>query len=505
MISFRKSLILVHRYLGIILSLFFVMWFATGIGMIYSRGMPRLTPEVRLARLSPVDFASVRLSAAEAAERASLEQPGRVVLMMLQGRPAYRFGSDTVFADNGEVFAGLDLEQSKALAGQFAGVSVDHVQLAAEIDRPDQWTLTLGRQLPLYKMAIDDAARTELYVSPGQGEVVQLTTRGSRALAWVSTIPHFFYFAPLRLKNELWVQSITWVAGLSCILALVGIVIGIMSFKRSRIPYSGLMRWHYVTGLIFGVLTLTFAFSGLLSMEPWDWTERDVVGRGLRQALTGGALDLTTFPAADAASWSRAIGDRRIKEVEFVRIMDEPHYILRDGDDRLPETGWPDGGHQPYFVSRDPDRNRLVVSAKSFEPRADGFGADSIVSRLKAVNPDTPVLETTLLSKYDSYYYSRDGQAPLPVLRVKFGDEDQTWLYVDPEVAQIVGQVHWLNRIERWLYNGFHTLDFSFWYYNRPLWDGGVILLSLGGLAVSTIGLVMGIKRVRRSVRASVT
>jgi hypothetical protein len=125
--------------------------------------------------------------------------------------------------------------------------------------------------------------------------------------------------------------------------------------------------------------------------------------------------------------------------------------------------------------------------------RERGFDAESIVSRLKAVNPDTPVLETALLSEYDSYYYSRDGQSPLPVLRVK------SWVYVDPGVAQIVGHVQWLNRVERWLYNGFHSLDFSFWYYKRPLWDAGVILLSLGGMLVSFIGLVMGIKRVRRS------
>jgi hypothetical protein len=501
MISFRKSLVLLHRYLGIILSLFFVMWFATGIGMIYSRGMPRLTPEVRLARLSPVDFERVRLTPLEAAERAGLEQPRGAVLLTLLDRPAYRFGnSDTVFADTGEVFGELDLAQAKTLASRFIDVTEDKIQRVEEITEPDQWTLTQGRQLPLYKVIFDDAAHTELYVSPRLGEAVQLTTRGSRALAWVSTIPHFFYFAPLRMKNQLWVQSLTWIAGLGCILALAGIVIGVMHFKRNRLPYSGLMRWHYVTGLVFGVLTLTWVFSGLLSMEPWAWTERDELGRGLRQALTGGPVDLAGFPATDAASWSRVLGDRKVKEVEFVRIMDEPYYVLRGGGQRPAETGWPDGGHQPYFVSRDPDRERFVVSAKSFEAR-DGFAAESIVSRLQAVKPDAPVLETKLLSEYDSYYYSRDGQAPLPVLRVKFGDHDKTWLYVDPEVAQIVGQVHWLNRIERWLYNGFHSLDFSFWYYNRPLWDAVVILLSLGGMAVSGIGLVMGIKRVRRAVR----
>src|SRR5688572_9856683 len=90
---FRKALILSHRYLGIVLSVMFVMWFVTGIGMIYSRGMPRLTPQVRLSRLSPLDLAEVKLSPSEAATRAGLEEPaGQVTLLSVLDRPAYRFG-----------------------------------------------------------------------------------------------------------------------------------------------------------------------------------------------------------------------------------------------------------------------------------------------------------------------------------------------------------------------------------------------------------------------------
>ena len=90
------------------------------------------------------------------------------------------------------------------------------------------------------------------------------------------------------------------------------------------------------------------------------------------------------------------------------------------------------------------------------------------------------------------------------MLRVKFGDPARTWVYIDPEVNQIVGQVQRNNRIERWLYNGLHSLDFSFWYYKRPLWDIGVILLSLGGAALSGIGVMMGFRRIVRAAKRSV-
>src|SRR4029450_396493 len=88
----RKWLILSHRYLGITLCLLLVMWFGSGIVMIYAGGMPSPPPEARRAPLPALDFGRVTLSAAEAAARASLDAPESATLLSVQGRPAYRFG-----------------------------------------------------------------------------------------------------------------------------------------------------------------------------------------------------------------------------------------------------------------------------------------------------------------------------------------------------------------------------------------------------------------------------
>src|SRR5688500_4111960 len=96
-------MILIHRWLGIGLSLLFVVWFISGIAMIYARGMPSLTPGLRLERLAPLDLSAIRLTPHEAAQRAEIDgSPGRAVLLMAMGRPAYRFGGVTIFADSGE-------------------------------------------------------------------------------------------------------------------------------------------------------------------------------------------------------------------------------------------------------------------------------------------------------------------------------------------------------------------------------------------------------------------
>jgi hypothetical protein len=507
----RRCVILTHRYLGLALSLLFVVWFASGITMMYAGGMPRLTAEVRLRQLPALDLTRVHLTPLQAATAAGLDDPGRVVLFNVMERPAYRFdgGSSTVFADTGEVLDEVSEEQAATIASRFAGVPADHVVAEGALTRPDQWTLQQARQLPLYKFSVDDAEGTELYVSASLGEVTLATTSRTRLLAWLGTIPHWFYFTALRINQPLWYRIVVWTSGLGCVLAVLGLILGVTQFRRTRpfrlsasIPYSGWLRWHYITGVIFGVFTLTWVFSGLLSMEPFAWTN----ATGLevsRDTFAGGPLDLARFGAMDPAAWDRLLDDgRAIKEVEFARIQGEPYYVVRHTSD-VQTSMRPERLHQPYPVTGRAEGDRLLVAADTLKVRREPFSVESLVARLKAAVPGVPIVEQQVLSDYDSYYYSRGRQTPLPVLRVKFADPAKTWVYIDPETSQVLAEIHRLNRLERWLYNGLHSLDFSFWYNRRPLWDIGVLTLMFGGLASSFAGLYLGIRRVRRQVKLS--
>ena len=501
-----KWLILSHRYLGIALGAVFMMWFASGLVMIWAGGMPQLDPDVRLERLAPLDPAAIRLSPAEAAQRAGLADVERASLITVLGRPAYRFGrATTVFADTGDLLQPIDPAQAQAVAARFLGRPTADVTFVDTVRTPDQWTLTMSRSLPLLKFETADA--TQVYVSPRTADVVLSTTRQDRLLAWVGVIPHFLYFAPLRLNQPLWYSVVVWLAEIGVVMAVLGLAVGVVRFRRTRpfslmqsFPYTGWMRWHAVLGAVFGVFTLTWVFSGLVSMEPWAWTN----ARGLeleREVLSGGMPDLTRFPMADPGTWSTVAGDRAIKEVEFTAIQDEPYYVVRLGHqaravrrERL---------HQPYLIAGRAEGNRVLVSPATMTVRREAFSTASIVTRLREAVPEAGIAEQTMLTEYDSYYYSRRGLTPLPVLRVKFDDPMQTWVYVDPEMSQILAQVHRLNRVERWLYTGLHSLDFAFWYRSR-LWNVGIIVLCLGGLVASTIGTVMGFGRVVRGVRTAV-
>lgn len=242
----RTLLIFSHRYLGIAISLMCVIWFASGIVMMYAGGMPRVTEQLRLERLAPLDLSQVRLTAAEAAQR--LEGEGSEVrpeLLTVMQRPAYRFqgrNGQTVFADNGEILQEVDTETARVIASRFLNVPADRVHFERTLDEPDQWTLN-NRGDTLHKFRVDDEAGTEIYISPGTADVAQMTTSSKRALAWIGTITQFRRTRPFQ-----WSQAI---------------------------PYRGWMRWHYILGAGFGVIVLTWAFSGLMSMEPWDWTNAE--------------------------------------------------------------------------------------------------------------------------------------------------------------------------------------------------------------------------------------
>jgi len=517
MAQLRKWLILSHRYLGIALGLLIVVWFASGIGMIYARGMPSLTDELRLERLEPLDLQSVRVTPLEAAERAGLgESPGRVTLLMVMDRPAYRLGGRrpaTVFADTGEMMQEVGPVPAREVAARFMDLPSERVRYETLLTRSDQWTISQREQLPFHKLRIDDEQGTRLYVSPESGEVVLLTTRASRALAWVSAIPHWLYFTPLRVRQNLWTNTVIWAAGLGCVLAILGITLGILQFKFSRpfrlsrigsyIPYAGWMRWHYISGLVFGVLALTWVFSGLLSMEPFGWASGEGLSTGeLQQALVGGPLEVSGFPEIDAEAWGTLLPGRSIKEITYRRILGESYFMVRSTPAE-PAGATTSDQVAGRDTTRPRDPGRVLIAAETLEVREEPFPVDSLMDRVRQTYPDVPILEAGLLEEYDFYHYSRDQQAPLPILRLKFDDPDQTWLYIDPGSGQLSTSATRLDRVERWIYHGFHSLDFGFWYYNRPVWEIGVIVLSLGGLATSSLGLYVGIRRLWRARKSA--
>jgi hypothetical protein len=489
----KQTLIFVHRWLGVVLCLLFLLWFPSGFVMMYW-DYPSVKPADRLAHLAALNPATIRFSPAEAAAKAEIEAPGAVRLTTFAGRPIYRFGgrgdSAVVFADTGEEQIEITQNDVATIAQMWSGQSVKAARVEA-IEQSDQWTLqNRVRDLqPLWKFSWPDGQ--QLYVSEATGDVIQYTTRGSRIGAYFGAIPHWLYFTPLRRNGPAWSKVVIWSSGIATFAAILGVVIGVWMYSPSKryryagaptsIPYSGWKRWHMIIGLVVGVGAATWAFSGLLSMEPFP--EGDDRGarrnqQAIAQALRGRA-QLEKFAAKDPRAALAQLAGLSVKDLELTSIAGDPAYFatISPGDTRIvpvdPARGEP---------TRELDSGRVA----------------GIVARVTGPLGGATV---DVISQYDRYYLDRHREAPLPVVRVQLNDAGGSRYYVDPKSARIVGGYSSSGFLDRWLYHGLHSMNFPWLYNYRPAWDILVIGFMLGGSALSVTSLVLAWQVLGRKLR----
>ena len=477
-----KSAVYTHRWLGIVLGVLFVVWFASGIVMMYAR-MPELDPRERLAKLAPIDPQLIQVAPP------SGEGVSRLSIAMLDGRPVYRVQQGrqqrTVFADTGEAPGKITEARAVEIAGNFAPEHRSTLRYDGYLSDSDQWTFGVRGLMPMHRVALGDEAGTEVYVSEQTSEVVQVTTASGRLWGWLGAVLHWVYFTSFRLNSKLWNEFIVWTSLVGTIMSIIGLGWGLWRFSPSmryrlrrapqRSPYSGWMKWHHIAGLLFGLTTITWVFSGLLSMDPWDWHPGTAPTRDQRNAATNGSIHFDQLTPAQLSSAITAFGEHRPKEVEVIRFR---------GVNYLRAERW------------------LMAIDRSDAPLIAEFDHKAIEEVAHAAMPGIAIEDESWLDQYDPYYYDRDGRLSLPVLRVRYLDPQRTWLYLDPKRGAIVRKEERLTRLNRWLYHGLHSLDFPFLYYRRPLWDVVVIVLSIGGIVLSVTTALASWRRLRRHARA---
>jgi hypothetical protein len=373
----------------------------------------------------------------------------------------------TIFADTGQRLERLTVNEAIAIASAFTEIPPAAIRDNGMLMQPDQWTLGQRGAMPLHKLVASDGRGTVIYVSEPLGEVVVTTTSASRRLAWISAIPHWLYFAALRRHDRLWTSVVLCLSGVGCVAVLLGLLLAVVQY---RVRYAGFMKWHYRLGIAFGTISLTWIFSGFLSMQPGNWASSDAVAPAVAEALSGGPIDLSQFPPLAAEAW--AATGQWVRELELARVHDNAVYIAR-GDNRS-----------------------AVIAATPPYASLGSVPVDAVLLRLKAVSDVPEVRDSTLLSAYDAYYYDRDRMLALPVLRLKFADSARTWVYINLQRSRVVAAFSSRARVERWLYHGLHSFDFPFLYDQRPLWDAVVIALCAGGAALSATAIAIAFKRV---------
>ena len=513
----RKYAMLIHRWMGVAFCVLFLVWFVSGIVMMYW-GYPDISTAERLARSEALDASRIQMiqiSPEEAYRRLKLSgAPDRVRINLLDGRPVYRFHYEAdqfvAYADTGEPVYEVQAEQALRIAAAWTGQPASAAERQGLLDEADQWTLSGFAALrPLFQYAWPDGE--VVYVSQVTGEVVQHTTRESRIWAYLGAIPHWLYFTPLRRNQPLWYDIVVWSSGIGTIMSIFGIVIGIWLYSpsrrrfrfrkrkegeqdtsgklwravvspqgRSSIPYSGQKRWHTMLGLVFGLFACTWAFSGMLSMGPFEW----LGGRGsvdVRGALRGAEWRPEPFSAeSPRQALARVSSSLAVKEVELAFF----------------------GGEQVYLATESPQRSLIITNLGQPAPGSpqEQFDAERVREAIAQGAQPHSLAEVRVVTEYEAYYIDREYGLPLPVLFVKLNDSEGSMYYVDLRTARVVQSYGSGGRWNRWLYHGLHSLDLPWLYRYRPAWDIAVLFLMLGGTGLCVTSVVIAWGRLRRKV-----
>ena len=160
---------------------------------------------------------------------------------------------------------------------------------------------------------------------------------------------------------------------------------------------------------------------------------------------------------------------------------------------------------RPYWLASYANSNtKLLAANDSLAVPQDSLPKAALITLAQKLKVNQSIKETNWLTDYDDYYYNKHRTLPLPILRVKFSDALSTWYYINPSSAAVIKKVEQDSRLERWIYNGLHSLDFHVIFFRRPLWDVIVIVLLLGGTALSVTGTILSAKWIFRKAKKKI-
>lgn len=492
--NFKRLLYFTHRWLGVAFALFMLLWFFSGLVIVYAPNTIQDRND-RLARAELLGQLSNGLSVGEAWARHRAAQPqaapaeiANARLIRQLGEPLWliedtRGGRLALSAVDGQVretTATLAVEIARA----WLGGTTDEITYLEAFSR-DATVRNQDAFAPFHRVAVADGHGTQLTISARTGEVVREADAIDRGLFWVGNWLHLFRPLESLGWGEVRRDVLLWVSGLTVIATLTGLIIGWLRWRPSfgnKPQYSGgrahpyrafWFTWHFWSGLIGGIAAFLWIFSAFFNNNPWQLfspanADRTEQNRFLGAKVPSPLLDWR--PEVPAHLTASAV------ELRWQRLGDEAALFAADREGRL---------------------QALPTASLRFSESA-------LLAAVSRAAPGVAIAEYAQLTEYDSYYYPRHGRSsadrPLPVVRIELADAGHTRYYLDPLEGRLLLKQDDSRRVYRWLFSALHHWDIG-WLYARPLWDGWMLLWIGFGLVMSLSAVVLGWKRLAITFR----
>jgi PepSY-associated TM region len=471
-----RALVLVHRWMGVAFCLPIAMWFATGIVMHFVP-FPALSETERIEGLPLIGSSVVEHGPDEAATASKIADVDRIRLIWRRDGGVYLVSGTSGL----RALRVQDLTSAAVTSESLAlAIAADHAQQRGldaakaafvELNAYDQWTVPnrFDPHRPLYRIALNDNAGTEIYVSSVTGEVLLDTTRYERGWNYLGSVAHWIYPTMLRRSWGAWDRTVWWLSLTSLAAALAGAVLGTIRLRRAfrwiGVSRRGWLGWHHVLGLVCMTFVLTWSLSGWLSMDHGR-----LFSRG--QFANEEAAKWWGEPAWSALSNERSLQlVRNVREIEWFAFDRE--FFRRE------RTG--------------PSMQRLsqvnpIAGQSSRVPRSH-LTAEEVSQQVGFITPgcnNPEVLQTS-----DDYFVPSSVPGA-PVLRSKCGD---VWFDIDGASGAMLDRFDDSRRAYRWFYEGLHTLNVHM-LSSRPTLRTAIITGLCGlGLLFSLTGIVIGWRR----------
>lgn len=496
-LSISSLLARVHRTLAVPLCLLLALWFATGTVLSFV-DYPTLGEAQRISRMEPALPASVLIEPADAIAASGLGEARRLRLVAVGGVPRYLvagLGERQVAVDarTGQLLPLLDARAAGSVAARAKGQPV--ARLTGPFDY-DLWTVHDKYRVarPWFRAAFADPARTELYISALTGEPLQRTQARERLWNRLGATLHWLNVPVLRAHIETWRWTIWLLALGGIVLALLGLGLGWLRWRaqqRTRrkgfSPYRGWLRWHHMVGAGAGLLLLSWATSGWLSLEATGWFSPAQPSVLQQSAWAGLTLEQAArrLPLADLKTLPPA------REFEWRAVAGEPMLLLRGA--QVPDADAVAVGTGTLQVWR-PDAAGVLQSGNALPQQL-------LAQAAAAAWPGVAVRSVQLIGPDDAYAL-RGAPFPAGALRIELADAARTWVHVDGQTGEVLGVMDRSRRVYRWLVDGLHTFDFP-WLNHGGLWHWLLVACTSAGFTLSLTGAVLAARRLRRGTAFS--
>ena len=484
---YRRVLFSLHKILGRLLCVLFLTWFLSGFVMIYHR-----FPWAHQIKIEKQQVICGNLPDIENVV-SSLPDTARIQWISLDmhfDRPAFYFDGMSVppnlYADTFQPLEDINDAAIEKTVVQWCQSPVLRVDTLRKLD---QWIPfgNLKRELPVYKYTFADNEKHELYIASQSGNVLQYTDKNQRLWAWLGIIPHRLYFYQIRQNDLLWINFSKWISGITCIMCLSGMLLGLQLYWRNQrkgfaSPYK--KRWHYwhhVSGLIFGIFAITFSFSGMMSVANLpDWLiKKPKVQQETAQQISHHEDDYFLSLAGFALDYRKVVEDTEgIKRIEWKKYQNLPYYRIEINNKTIHIDASYSHGIRPFVMTEDMVRKNM-----------------------RQMNIDSANYTLELITEYDNDYFARKKNgAPLPLYRVVVDDEMHTRHYYNPETLTHF-QMDDNTRLRRFLFGGLHMLNIKPLTDRPVLWNIVMFILLNGGSFLSLTGVVLFVKWLFRKLK----